>query len=106
MINHNALLDEIVKIGESAENQLSNRDRLISALKTVGIAGVGGAAGLGAANVVERAFPGFMQATKPVKSNYVRAVQIGLPILGAIGLSLGNKYRQLVDQGLSGRSNK
>lgn len=98
MIDHIALLDEIVKIGEASEN----RDRIVSALKTIGIAGLGGAAGLGAANLMEHAFPKFMQAQKPVQSAYVKAVQIGLPILGAVGLSLGNKYRQLVDSGLSG----
>lgn len=106
MINHTALLDEIVKIGESVENKVSNRDKLVSALKTIGIAGAGGALGMGAAHTIERAFPEFMQATKPVKSNYVRAVQIGLPILSGVGLSLGNKYRQLVDQGLSGNNKK
>lgn len=104
MINHRALLDEIVKIGEANQQQVSNKDRLISALKTVGIAAVGGAAGHGAANLMEHAFPRFMQAQKPVQSSYVKAVQIGLPILGALGLSLGNKYRHLVDQGLSGNS--
>lgn len=98
MIDHRALLDEVVKIGEAGEN----KDRLVSALKTIGVAGLGGAAGFGAANLLEHAFPRFMQAQKPVQSAYVKAVQIGLPILGAVGLSLGNKYRQLVDKGLSG----
>ena len=98
MIDHKALLDEIVKIGEDS----NNRDRFVSALKTIGVAGLGGMTGLGAANILEHAFPKFMQAQKPVQSAYVKAVQIGLPILGAVGLSLGNKYRQLVDKGLSG----
>ena len=106
MIDHRAVLDEIIKIGESVDTKISNRDKLVSALKTVGIAGAGGALGVGAAHAMERAFPEFMQATKPVKSNYVRAVQIGLPILSAVGLSLGSKYRQLVDQGLSGTNKK
>ena len=106
MIDHRALLDEVVKIGEAAEQKVSNRDRLVSALKTIGVAGAGGALGFGAAHAMEKAFPEFMQATKPVKSNYVKAVQIGLPILSAVGLSLGNKYRQLVDQGLSGNTKK
>lgn len=100
MINHRSLLDEIIKIGEANEN----KDRLVSALKTIGLASVGGAAGYGAANLMEHAFPRFMQARKPVQSSYVKAVQIGLPILSAVGLSLGNKYRQLMDKGLSGNN--
>lgn len=104
MINHTALLDEIVKIGEDVEQRSSNSDRFIQALKTIGVAGLGGAAGLGAAGLMEHAFPKFMQAQAPVQSAYVKAVQIGLPILGAVGLSLGNKYRQLVDKGLSGNN--
>jgi len=100
MIDHKALLDEIVKIGENN----SAKDQFISALKTIGIAGLGGMTGLGAANLLEHAFPKFMQAQKPVQSSYVKAVQIGLPILGAVGLSLGNKYRQLMDKGLSGNN--
>lgn len=102
MINHTAFLEELVKIGEDAA-QGGNKDRLIRALKTIGLASVGGAAGVGVAGLVEKAFPSFMQAQKPVQSGYVRAVQIGLPILGAMSLSLGSKYRQMVDDGLAGK---
>lgn len=104
MINHRALLDEIVKIGEDAQQSSSRRDQLVGALKTIGIASLGTAAGVGAAGLAETMFPKFMHAAKPVRPGYVKAVQIGLPILGAIGLSLGNKYRQKVDEGLNGRN--
>lgn len=103
MINHRSLLDELVKIGEAAEQQSSGRDQLVGALKTMGLASLGAAAGHGAAGAVEHAFPKFMHAAKPVQPGYVRAVQIGLPILGALSLSLGSKYRQKVDEGLSGK---
>lgn len=102
MIDHRAILDELIKIGEDAVQHSTNRDRLVGALKTVGLAGLGGAAGLGAAGLVQHAFPKFMHAAKPVQPGYVKAVQIGLPILGALSLSLGNKYRQKVDEGLAG----
>jgi hypothetical protein len=101
-----AFLDELVKIGAEEEQRISNKDRVIQALKTIGIAGAGSAAGMGAAYLTEQAFPQFMHAAKPVKPGYVRAVQIGLPILGAVGLSLGTKYRRMVDEGLMGTSSK
>lgn len=103
MINHRSLLDELVKIGEDAEQQSSNRDRLVGALKTIGLASLGAAAGHGAAGMVEQVFPRFMHAAKPVQPGYVKAVQIGLPILGALSLSLGSKYREKVNEGLSGK---
>lgn len=102
MIDHVALLNELIKIGEDAQQHSSNRDRLIQALKTVGLAGLGIAAGHGTAHMVEQAFPKFMQAQKPVKSSYVRAVQFGLPILGAVGLGLGSRYQKKVHEGLTG----
>lgn len=104
MIDHRAILDELVKIGEDAGQQSAGRDRLVQALKTVGIAALGSAAGYGTAGLLEQAFPKFMHAAKPVRPGYVKAVQIGLPILGALGLSLGSKYRQMVDQGLTGNT--
>lgn len=104
MINHRALLDELVKIGEDAEQGSANRDRLVSALKTIGLASLGAAAGHGAAGLAETVFPKFMHAAKPVQPAYVKAVQIGLPILGGLSLSLGNKYREKVTQGISGKS--
>lgn len=104
MINHRALLDELVKIGEDAEQHSSGRDKLVGALKTIGLASLGAAAGHGAASLVETAFPKFMHAQKPVQAGYVKAVQIGLPILGALSLSLGSKYREKVTEGLFGNS--
>ncbi len=101
-----ALLDELLKIGAESEQKVSNKERVLSALKTIGLASAGSAAGYGAAQLAEHAFPQFMHAQKPVKPGYVRAVQIGLPILGAVGLSLGNKYRQMVDQGLMGTASQ
>ncbi len=104
MIDHRALLDELVKIGESTEQGSQNRDRMVGALKTIGLASLGAVAGHGAADLMGHAFPKFMQATKPVQAGAVKAVQIGLPILGALSLSLGSKYREKVTEGLSGSS--
>lgn len=89
VINHAALLDELVKIGEAAE-QPSAKSPVREALRTAILAGVGtgiGAAGAGAL--------GQYLAKKPVTSGMVKGVKIILPILTGTAVVLGNELRKM-----------
>jgi hypothetical protein len=94
-----ALLDELVKIGEDAEKTESNKDRVLKALGTIGIAAAGGALGHGAGIALRRYYP-------PPTKGVLRTVQIGLPILGGIGVALGGRYQKEIREGLFGKESK
>ena len=101
------LFSELVKIGEDAAKR-NNRKAVIDAIKTVGVAGAG--AGAGAA-----AYQGllsvpkirkFLEAKGPITKGKLRAVQLGLPTLGAVGGILGGRYRKKMHEAMSGKSPK
>lgn len=97
-----ALLDELSKIGES--QQESNKQRVLRALKTVGLAATGSAIGEGAYQLAKHKSPkfeAFLKAKKPHTRRAVRLATIGIPTLTALGLILGSRYRQKLDEGLS-----
>lgn len=99
---HAGLLDEIVKIG-SAEAKSANRDQILKALKTIGLAAAGSGAGWGVAKGLQKIAPRFLLAQKPVTQEMLSKAQIGLPILGGIGGILGSRYRSAVDEGMFGK---
>lgn len=94
-----ALLDELVKIGEDADQRESNKKRILRAAGTAALAGLGTGAGVYAA---KRLVPHLPAPTKKV----VRAVQIGLPIMGGTAMFLGSRYRKKIDEGLSPKSSQ
>jgi len=99
---HAGLLDEIVKIGE-AESSTPNRDQIIKALKTIGLAAAGSGVGWGLAKGLQKAAPHFLLAKKPVTQKTLGRAPIGLPILWGIGGILGSRYRGAVDEGMFGK---
>lgn len=99
---HAGLLDEIVKIGE-AESRSPNRDQIVQALKTIGLAAAGSGVGWGVAKGVQKIAPRFLLAKKPVTKKMMDRAQIGLPILGGLGGILGSRYRGAVDEGMFGK---
>ena len=99
---HAGLLDELVKIGAEAERRVSNKQRVLNALKTIGLAGLGSAAGYGVATGAQRLVPKLFLAGKPVTRKMLGAAKIGLPILGFAGGILGSRYRTAMDEELFG----
>ena len=103
-----ALLDELVKIGEAAEEKADRRERLIKAMKAVGIASAGGAAGIGGAMALEQipAVRKFMRAKKPVSRAALWATRLGLPILGGLAITLGARHKKKLDEAMSSATPK
>lgn len=100
---HAGLLDEIVKIGSESERRVSNKEQVREALKTIGMAGLGSAAGYGVAVGAQKIAPKFLLAGKPVTAKMLSAAKIGLPILGFAGGILGSRYRTAMDEGMFGK---
>jgi hypothetical protein len=98
-----ALFDEIVKIGADADS-FRERHPVLNALKQTGIAALGTGAGLGGAYALEQTSLGqkILKAKKPASVRTLRGVQIALPILGALALTLGSRYRREMDKQLFG----
>lgn len=104
-----ALLDELVKIGEAAEEKSQRRDRLIRAMKAVGLSAGGAAVGIGAAEAL-RGIPSpisrFLNANKPVSRGALLAARIGLPILGGLAITLGARHKKKLDDEMSSAAPK
>lgn len=99
---HVGLLDEIAKIG-SAEAKNANREQILKALKTIGLAAAGSGIGWGVARGLQKVAPHFLLAKKPVTQKMLGRAQIGLPIMGGLGGILGSRYRSAVDEGMFGK---
>jgi hypothetical protein len=100
-----ALLDELVKIGEDANEKANRKDRLIRAMKAVGISAAGGAAGIGGAMALEgipSPISRFLKAQKPVSQAALWGIRLGLPILGGLALTLGARHKKKLDEEMSG----
>jgi hypothetical protein len=99
---HAGLLDELVKIGEDAQKRRSNKQQILNAAKAIGLAGLGTGAGYGLSVGLQKAFPKFFLAKKPVSQKMLSAAKIGLPILGFAGGILGSRYRSEMDKEMFG----
>jgi hypothetical protein len=101
-ISRVALFDELVKIGEAAEDkhkELKNALKHIAA-GTAGI-GLGTAAGYGVTELAPR----FFKAKKPVYpkgSLPHKAITLGLPIATGLGATLWSRYRQKMNERMRG----
>lgn len=92
VIKKAAFLDELVKIAEEGDHPQSSG--FGKALRTMGIAAVGGATGYGAAELLARKMKFF---TQPSESR-ARAARIILPILSGAAVTLADRYRQRMNQ--------
>lgn len=89
-IKRAAFLDELVKISEE-QTQPGGFGR---ALRAMGVAATGGAAGYGAAELMSRKMKFFTQPNE----NRARAARIILPILSGAAITLADRYRQRMNQ--------
>jgi hypothetical protein len=86
-ISPEALLDELVKIGEAVEKEKSPMRR---ALGTAVLAGLGTGVGAAGASVL-----GQYLAKKPVTTATLNTVKIILPIMTGAAVVLGNELRKM-----------
>lgn len=104
-----ALLDELVKIGEAAEEKAQKRERLLRAMKAVGISAAGAAAGVGGAMALEgipSPISRFLKAEKPVSQVALWGARLGLPILGGLAITLGARHKKKLDDEMSSAAPK
>ena len=86
-----ALLDELTKIAEESASQGGGIGK---ALRSMGVAAAGGAAGYGAAEMLGRKMKFFNQASP----ERLRAARIILPILSGTAVMLADRYRQKLNK--------
>jgi hypothetical protein len=97
-------LDELVKIGEAAEDKSNKRGRLMRSLKAALVASAGGAVGYGAGEAlinIPSPVSRFLKAKKPVSRFARGGARIGLPILGGLAITLGARHRKKLDDEMS-----
>jgi hypothetical protein len=87
-----ALFDELAKIAEEGDTR--QRSGFGKALRTMGVAAAGAAAGYGTAELMSRKLKFF---TQPNESR-ARAARIILPILSGAAVTLADRYRQRMNQ--------
>lgn len=92
LVKRSALFDELVKIAEDGDHPQGSG--FGKALRSMGIAAAGGAAGYGAAELLARKMKFF---TQPNDSR-ARAARIILPILSGAAVTLADRYRQRMNQ--------
>lgn len=102
-----ALLDELVKIGETATppaEKLTNKQRVLRALGTAGAGALGVGGGLLAGHFITK-HPIFHptaaeHAAGVLTPGRALAVKAILPILGGAAFMLADRYRKKMDEGL------
>lgn len=101
-INREALLDELVKIGEAAnptQPAQQKKKGFGQAAKAMLVAGAGTALGYGAAELAARKMKFFQPPGSPeVLAKRVRAAKIILPILSGTAVMLADRYRQSMNK--------
>jgi hypothetical protein len=91
-ISHAALLDELEKIAEG--DQAPQSSGFGKALRAMGVAAVGGAAGYGTAELLARKMKFFSQPNE----SRARAARVILPILSGAAVMLADRYRQKMNE--------